>query len=778
MTQSSLHMFRSNLAQLVQDFFGFDVFISYRRDDAEKYAIALHRILKKAGLSPYLDQEETPAAVQLTDSIASALKKSRVLVIILTPGVLASDWVRLEFELFQERRHPRIIPISAGGFLRNSVTAKAPFDTLTKWPWFPESAASLDSGIPAPNIVREIRRPFRVRTARRSGWATVAAVFLALLGSVAAYVGAKHNADQQQAIVASQGRELTGSHKVIEQARTEIVDGEVQKRALRLVARGDTASGADTKLLLYAESVMGSIRNGSQPPGEARWALRREIFAAGGVRLLPGDLDLETFATAPDERTIFAIGSHSKVQELLTIDLESLPRLAIRRNVIGLPTPQFPENNRLDRILVGPKKDHILFRKDSSSIWMVKPTVAGRALPPIRFDTFSNVEMDGEDRWLLALGNKDARLFRLDDEQPGVSKISLLSELADFPQTAESFSVRAYPMNRRGQYLLFGSWGLYPVKPTPPEDPHRSHASQRDYESELEAYKEDLERYEQAMADRELHPLPGDAAYEHKIIILSLSTSRPTIVQQWTSRTKESFYFADLSPDECWLLMDVGPKRWLKSLGCPGTPVEEFELRGQPIPSQSHRGSFTPDSKWLLTADPTGLLMWKLDRLGNPPGPFTVLRSSGLAIDNVVWSRDSNTVAAWTKTGGKVMIWNASFGRSEHNPDRTFLASEKPGVILFSPSGRWLMRGTTLYDLSASSRTAPVSFDGLTGSPQKFVGGERWLLTSDLRLWPLDESEWLRAAALMVKRNFRPDEWTAQVGPEPYQSTFRDGWFR
>src|SRR5262245_37142509 len=106
---------RLSLASLV---FGYDIFVSYRREDAQGYAEALTRRLRESGLTCFLDKDETVGGVELSPAIKRALRKSRLLICVLTPGVLSSDWVQQEVAAFLHTKD-RLIPINVDRFLES-----------------------------------------------------------------------------------------------------------------------------------------------------------------------------------------------------------------------------------------------------------------------------------------------------------------------------------------------------------------------------------------------------------------------------------------------------------------------------------------------------------------------------------------------------------------------------------------------------------------------------------------------------------------------------------
>src|SRR5215218_7293762 len=95
---------------------GYDIFISYRRKDANAYALALANRLTKLGFRCYLDQLSAPTDKEIPDEVLTALRHSTALVVIGTPGAVESRAVATEVRIFAAGRRT-IIPISVEGTL-------------------------------------------------------------------------------------------------------------------------------------------------------------------------------------------------------------------------------------------------------------------------------------------------------------------------------------------------------------------------------------------------------------------------------------------------------------------------------------------------------------------------------------------------------------------------------------------------------------------------------------------------------------------------------------
>jgi hypothetical protein len=160
--------------------FGYDIFLSYRRADAGLYAEALAEALQTEGLVCFLDREETVGGVELAPALTKALRRSRMLVAVLTPGVPQSEWIVKEIEAFMGKAN-RLLPISVGGLLNTEEAEGSLVGRLRELSWIDESAEVVATGEPSPSTVAEIVKSFRWRRVRSRARFTVFALLIALL---------------------------------------------------------------------------------------------------------------------------------------------------------------------------------------------------------------------------------------------------------------------------------------------------------------------------------------------------------------------------------------------------------------------------------------------------------------------------------------------------------------------------------------------------------------------------------------------------------------------
>lgn len=171
---------REFLKRLWTFLFGYDIFLSYRRSEAGQYAEALAEALQANGLACFVDREETVGGVELAPALRKALRRSRMLVAVLTPGVRESEWIAAEIKAFVGKAN-RLLPISVGGLLNNKDAEEHFFGQLRQLSWIDESADAVAAGKPSPATVAEIVKSFRWRRVRSRARFTVFALLIALL---------------------------------------------------------------------------------------------------------------------------------------------------------------------------------------------------------------------------------------------------------------------------------------------------------------------------------------------------------------------------------------------------------------------------------------------------------------------------------------------------------------------------------------------------------------------------------------------------------------------
>lgn len=171
--------------ELHRFFFGDDIFISYSRSDAGRYATALAARLSEAGYLCFLDQLGTDADQSIPGSLRDKVRKSSALVLVGTRGAAASRYVREEVEIFKESRRP-ILPIDVDGALVGED-----WPELAGLSRIPESGKHVAKGEPAPATLTTLRNASRYRRRNQSLRLSLAAgAALLLLVTLAAGLSA------------------------------------------------------------------------------------------------------------------------------------------------------------------------------------------------------------------------------------------------------------------------------------------------------------------------------------------------------------------------------------------------------------------------------------------------------------------------------------------------------------------------------------------------------------------------------------------------------------
>src|ERR1041384_3211266 len=174
--RSILNRLRETLfKKLFRARFRYDVFISYSHRDAKEYAANLKQQLSSLDFSCFIDEEESPPGSSLDPTLAKALRKSAVLVLLATERALTRPYILSEFEKFAATERT-IVPINIlGALTKNEEEAltRAPWNIITarKLVWIDEADEAFAKNNPSPPIADGIdklfkytRRNVRVRT--------------------------------------------------------------------------------------------------------------------------------------------------------------------------------------------------------------------------------------------------------------------------------------------------------------------------------------------------------------------------------------------------------------------------------------------------------------------------------------------------------------------------------------------------------------------------------------------------------------------------------------
>ena len=177
--------------------FGYDFFVSFKLGappiGAQSYASDLARRLRERDFTVFFSEEEAPPGEQLDGTLVRALRRSRVLVVVVNEGALIqSTWVRKEVEEFRRLHRSRpVIPVVVDRALdKFGLPGEA-----SKWLhhegriWLDETPTALQQGIASDAVVDRLSVSHRFVRSNTLFRYTVASIMLALVGlaSSAAY---------------------------------------------------------------------------------------------------------------------------------------------------------------------------------------------------------------------------------------------------------------------------------------------------------------------------------------------------------------------------------------------------------------------------------------------------------------------------------------------------------------------------------------------------------------------------------------------------------------
>lgn len=148
---------------------GYDIFISYKRDEASAYAAELAKRLSASDFRCFLDSVDAPPGAPLTSTIRRALRHSKTLVLIVTPRLRESEWIERELEIFAGFGRD-IIPIRLGVTDDVIQSWTGPLTVIQERDivWIDEPHAEAGTGGPSDTVLGGIQSRFRYRRANAS----------------------------------------------------------------------------------------------------------------------------------------------------------------------------------------------------------------------------------------------------------------------------------------------------------------------------------------------------------------------------------------------------------------------------------------------------------------------------------------------------------------------------------------------------------------------------------------------------------------------------------
>jgi hypothetical protein len=162
--------------------FGYDVFISYRRGDASAYAATLAlKLHERHDLVVFLDDQEFDAGEQLP-ILLRAVRRSRMVVVLVTPNVGQSVFVPREVAAARAKGR-RIVPIDFERTLEHGRQGEELGRLLHEEKWHTESGAIADGpGQGVLDAIARSRRGLKRRVQQRLFFALIAVLLMTLTG--------------------------------------------------------------------------------------------------------------------------------------------------------------------------------------------------------------------------------------------------------------------------------------------------------------------------------------------------------------------------------------------------------------------------------------------------------------------------------------------------------------------------------------------------------------------------------------------------------------------
>jgi WD40 repeat protein len=183
--------------------FGRDLFISYSRRDARRYAPGLALALQKRmpKLSVYLDRWVAPPSGRLPLSLRLQLRWSSILVVVCTENAIGSPFVKDEVARFARLRR-KVVTVDVDGRYE-AVRGQEPWLGVSGADPEGESGEAVARGEPSENVVERILKSVEFTTQdrrlRRAVWGTLAFVALSVGGTAVYSVETVRAADAKAA---------------------------------------------------------------------------------------------------------------------------------------------------------------------------------------------------------------------------------------------------------------------------------------------------------------------------------------------------------------------------------------------------------------------------------------------------------------------------------------------------------------------------------------------------------------------------------------------------
>lgn len=213
------------IGKVFRYFWGYDIFISYSRRDCSIYALALANKLILQGMSCYLDQFSALPGEKLPKGLKRSLRHSKVMVLLVTEGVLESQAVSEEIDICLGL-DKKILPIDFGFIKKADWFSKISGAHISL-----ENKQMLTKASPSKDILTVITQSFKYKKqASRIKTAIIGAISLFVI-LLSVLIGISLNA--QKKITKSQAT-LNDLEKKITESQTKINDQENKLKNSRI----------------------------------------------------------------------------------------------------------------------------------------------------------------------------------------------------------------------------------------------------------------------------------------------------------------------------------------------------------------------------------------------------------------------------------------------------------------------------------------------------------------------------------------------------------------
>lgn len=782
--------------------FGRDIFISYSRGDAHKYAPKLANVLRSEmkGVSLYLDRWVAPPSGELPRSLRRHLRWSSLLVVIVTENAVRSKFVKSEILRFAKTGR-QIIPVTVGKAWGSIDWETAPWKDIKGAAPEPETEHNVADGIPSSDVVERIKNSVTfTRQDRRLSLAvryTVLGILLLIFGAMAVgkIIVNRAEAAADKKIQAAELKEAEATRKAAN-AETRATTA-----AAKEVAAAAKAAAAEGRAQAADSAALEAGKKASAAQSEAAAAAHQQQIAEGRA----AEARQQQAAAEQLERRATAERLVAEARKELTLDPARSLLLSMEALKATMDWGEQPlyvaeevfldalqsnsgqvfrndSNNRIKYLAHGPKGLLVLVGERNAELWQVSanPSLLKRLSFPladapndklITLDC-TNPAFSPEGRWLVAIcGNQPKYVWDLRSDgrelQPApISDYQVPVEMAFAPDAlwlyAQGTTLIGAPFPLDISRLIKGETGA-PAAASPTGKERHS----------VDLGRQVLSNYVLSPDGRWLvrlnepeHPMQteAEALTDEELMrpkTWSLYDLRKAGREKFVRRFPADINFDRFSEHGHWLVTRGGNynEAQVWNLLNAGQNSEPITLRrdGKRI---GHNLKFSPDGRWVL--DISGEIpLW---HLGSNKSPLPVMLCSRKLC------REEQEAGALKTDKDKTNSIEVACGDLDTSPDK----------VGFSPDSKWLVavegRDRAIYS-KLDGGDGSVKFVDLVGQSIKvhdfrFSPDSRWLYVrgadgSRLRNLTVEQREVFRNSTI-VTPYFQLDEWFVAYTPDSH----------